>query len=361
MKVGIVTLPLMANYGGILQNWALQQVLIRMGHQPLTLHRRWPATSKGTLRAAFAQFITDYMRVSWYSDKQVYASRKAPGLMEQFISSQIIRSDEFSVYTRKMLRREQINALVVGSDQVWRRGYNVFSQEMFLRFTKRERIRRIAYAASFGTDTPAYPWWLRILCKRYLHRFDAVSCREYEATSFCRDTFKVKAETVADPTMLLARKDYEELCKDIAPHDHKYVMAFMLDANEEKKAFVEKVAKEKGLKVIYVADGARLEYSIPQWLAFIRDAGYVVTDSYHGTVFSLIFQKQFVTIVNTERGTARFTTLARHFEIGDRLVDIHHVTTRHLEAPVDWKTVEERFDGLIKRSMFFLADSLNKG
>lgn len=319
MKIGILTLPFGANYGGILQNWALQQALIKLGHTPVTiLHQRAPGKA-ALLANAAAQAASDFLSLPApsFNEKSVVMP---PELMRGFIDAHIACTPNMAVFKTKTLHNAGLEAIVVGSDQVWRRGYNIFTQEMFLRFVNGHRIKRIAYAASFGNSDWNYPRVLTSLCRRYLKRFDAVSCREHGAADFCRDYFGVDATVVCDPTMLIDRADYEALCSDIEKPATPYLLAFVLDDNGAKQKLIEEKAKSLGLEVRYVRDGKNIELTIPQWLAAFRDASCVITDSFHGTVFSIIFQKPFLTLLNFERGAARFDTLKQFFDIGNRFI-----------------------------------------
>lgn len=354
MKVGILTLPFGRNYGGILQNWALQQALLRAGHSPVTIMHQRPDGNFRNIENAVRQAAKDFVGLNLPAIGKI-TPIQPPAMMQEFIDKHICTSPNLEVFSRKDIDRLGLDAIVVGSDQVWRRGYNVFTQEMYLRFLKSDRIRRIAYAASFGNSEWDYPGWLTRLCRHNLRKFHAVSCREFRAAEFCKEHFGVNAQVVADPTLLLEKAEYEELCKDEEAAQAPYLLAFVLDDSEVKRKFIDGKAQRQGLKVRYVYDGQRASLTIPQWLAAFRDASAVITDSFHGTIFSIIFQKPFLTLLNSGRGAARFHTLKLLFGIDDQIISDCNVA---VETGPKIPDIKSRLQQLQTQSMAFLRTSL---
>jgi hypothetical protein len=133
--------------------------------------------------------------------------------------------------------------------------------------------------------------------------FDAISVREASGVGLCKEHFGVKAMHVLDPTLLLTADDYNELCKDIEPHE-PFVFAYILDLTEQKVAEIKAFAEAMGLPYFIKSADADISDadSIELWLSYFRDADYVITDSFHGTAFSCIFNKNIWIDLNTERG-----------------------------------------------------------
>ena len=358
MKVGILTLTFGGNYGGILQNWALQQALNRLGHKAVTIMHQRASGRIPCLQYAFAQLCSDFLGIDLPDGNG--ALTRSPALMQEFIETQISQSPNMPVFTRKRLQALKLDAVIVGSDQVWRRGYNVFTQEMYLRFVRGMGIRRIAYAASFGNSDWNYPGWLTALCRCGIQRFDAVSCREYRGVDFCRDHFGIEATVALDPTLLLDKADYEALCCDIERPLKPYLLAFVLDDSSTKRSFIEAEAHRLGFDVRYVFDSTRHTLSIPQWLAAFRDASFVITDSFHGTVFSIIFERQFLTILNSKRGAARFDTLRQLFGIEQHIIDFLDSPSEISNLPmVQFDDIKSNLRKLRKQSFEFIQNSLD--
>lgn len=354
MKAGILTLPFGSNYGGILQNWALQQALMKSGHSPVTIMHQRPGGRIGNVGNALRQAATDFVGLNLPAMGKIKPIEPSE-LMQGFIDKHIICTPNLDVFRSKDIEHFGLDAIIVGSDQVWRRGYNVFTQEMYLRFLKTDHVKRIAYAASFGNSEWNYPGWLTKLCRHNLRKFHAVSCREYSGAEFCKEHFDIDASVVVDPTLLLDKSEYEELCKDIDVCDTPYLMAFVLDDNDGKRRLIESEAKKLGLKVRYVFDGQRATLSIPQWLAAFREADAVITDSFHGTVFSMIFQKPFLTILNVGRGAARFDTLKQMLGIDRQIIND---CNEAFESGPKIYDISSRLQQIQKQSMEFLSNSL---
>ena len=320
MKVGIVTQPLYANYGGILQNYALQQVLKKMGHEPITLDYM-PSLPLGRyLLYAGKGLLYGLSPSKRHPIKPYKHFLQRPAIIDSFVRNNINLTKTISDYNRHILDKNGIEALIVGSDQVWRYSYNShYLKDMYLDFAKGYQCRKIAYGASFGVEEWDYPPQDYIIAKELIKKFDAVYVRENSAVKICRDYLGVNATTVLDPTLLLSAFDYQELCKEAIVESESYIAAYVLDMNDEKKTYIQSFAKAKGLivKQITVSDDA---VSVRDWLNTIRHSVFVITDSYHGTLFSIIFRKPFQTIINKERGADRFITILNQLGLQDRLL-----------------------------------------
>ena len=161
--------------------------------------------------------------------------------------------------------------------------------------------------------------------------FNKISVREDSGVKLCKDFLGVEAQHVLDPTLLLNKNNYMSLIKK-SYDGNRTLFSYVLDKSEDKIEFVEFMAKEKGLKIVtcmsedklipgVTKDFSKCIYpSVDKWLNGFNNAEFVVTDSFHGTVFAIIFNKQFVTIGNERRGMARFESLLKMFGLEDRLV-----------------------------------------
>lgn len=314
MRVGIITLSLENNYGGILQNFALQKVLNDMGHTPMTC--RWPGyTNLGFIKAALFSVLKggrNFPTTPWTYNK----ARKG---LEDFIKQNI----DYRFYRdpNKFLRWFKPQAMIVGSDQVWRPKYNSHLYSAYLDFVKDKSVKRIAYAASFGVGEWEYTKEQEAICRELVGQFDAISVREQSGVNLCKEHFGVSAQCVLDPTLLLGREVYEDLCASI-PKEDESILVYMVDYSEAIKQQAEKLSQSTGLpiKIIEADKGVNENDSVAKWLAAFRDAKYVITDSFHGTVFSIIFEKNFVAIGNERRGYDRFVSLLGSFNLADFLI-----------------------------------------
>ncbi len=327
MKVGIVTQPLYANYGGILQNFALQQVLRKMGHTPITLDYM-PSLSFGRYllyvgKGAFCALSPSRR----HPIKPYHHYLERSSNIASFVKQNISTTPTISRYTKGLLKKLGIDALIVGSDQVWRYSYNShYLEDMYLAFAKGFPCRKLAYGASFGIDNWDYPDYRTAEAKGLVRLFDAVSVRENSAATLCKDYLGIEALVVLDPTLLLEASEYERFCSIPVAGSSPYIAAYILDKNQEKEDFIAEKSKEYGLDVkeMTVSDSG---LSIEEWLSTIRNAEYFITDSYHGCLFSIIFKKQFKVFINKERGADRFQTL---FNYGKTLSELEEFRKRSL-------------------------------
>lgn len=309
MRVGIVTQPLYANYGGILQNYALQQVLKKMGHTPVTLDYM-PSLSFGRyLLYAGKGALCALSPSRRHPIKPYHHFLQRPSDIASFVEKNISVTKTISHYSKGILKKYGIEAIIVGSDQVWRYAYNShYLEDMYLAFAKDYLCRKLAYGASFGKESWDYPDARTKEAKELIKQFDAVSVRENSGAVLCKDNLGIDAQVVVDPTLLLDTVDYEKFCSKPDAQSTPYIAAYILDKNEEKDAFVAEKREELGLEVreMTVSESG---LSIENWLSTIRNAEYVITDSYHGCLFSIIFGKPFKVFINEERGADRFHTV----------------------------------------------------
>lgn len=231
------------------------------------------------------------------------------------------------------IRPTDYEGYVVGSDQVWRPAYfrehATDARNAFLFFAKDWQVKRMAYSASFGTDEWEYSKSLTKDIKPLVQKFEFISVREKSGVDLCRQHLGVNAKNTLDPTLLLHKEDYMSLIekKGIEVKKGK-LLVYVLDKNEEKKELIEQIAKEKGLTPIYIGCAEdifktaeeRTQPPVEEWLAGFRDAEFIVTDSFHGSVFSILFNKPFVVVANQKRGLARFSSLLGQLNLMDHLL-----------------------------------------
>lgn len=335
MKIAIMTQPLGTNYGGIMQAWALQQVLKKQGHEVVTIDRQ--PDDRGCLY--------HLLRLGYRTVQKALGRRKAPINLEKhfpeifqhtnaFVQQHLSMSEPLDS-TEKLkahFEREQYDAVIVGSDQTWRPMYSPNIGNFFLDFLQDKNIKRIAYASSFGVDEWEFTEDQTKYCAPLARKFDAISVREDSGISLCKKYLGVDAEHVLDPTLLVDRSTYQALFEGKEMPDKKGIYTYILDKSEWKSQVVELAKKELNLpqfshqpKEKYsdnmVGDWKScLMPSVEDWLKGFSDADFVITDSFHGTVFSIIFEKPFISLVNKERGGARFYSLLKNFGFENRAI-----------------------------------------
>ena len=377
MRIAILTLPLHTNYGGILQAYALQTVLKRMGHEVLLLEKERDI-HKSLIRQGLSYgkyLINRYLlqkKIIYQTPKRQNTERRIREQhTQQFIQNHI------NTYHIKSLEEVQIanfDAVVVGSDQVWRHKYftglyDSHIDNAFLHFCQDAHIKRIAYAASFGTDEWEYSERETKECARLLQLFDRVSVREKSGMELCESKLhRADAQHVLDPTLLLDKEEYIALTKQAKTKKSPgNLMCYILDNDEEKQGLIRRIAQERGLKPFYanskVEDpNASLSESIQppveEWLQAFVDAEFVITDSFHACVFSIIFEKPFIVIGNYERGLSRFTSLLEMFGITHHLIYTANEYNSHSSYSLS-KVTYELYQQAKKQSLDFLTSALS--
>lgn len=337
MRIGIVTQPLSRNYGGILQNYALQQVLKRMGHEVWTISYNrftWLRWANINSKVFVHRILGHHVPFRNTPNGQRRNELPLRHFIQRHISLTIPKTIKLE---RGILKKYNFDAIVVGSDQIWRPIYNRYIERTFLSFAKNLPLKRVAYAASFGTDKWEFTKKQTKTCSALAKEFDGISVREKSGIELCRRHLGVKAEHVLDPTLLLSAEDYTELCKDI-PKREPFVFAYVLDMTEEKVAGIKSFAQRRNLPcVIKSADTSiSKDDSIEKWLSFFRDAAFVITDSFHGTAFSINFNKDFYVYGNEGRGNSRFHSLLESFGLIDRMI-LSEIPMN--EIVIDWEQV----------------------
>lgn len=330
MKIAILTLPVYSNYGGILQCYALQTVLERMGHKVQVLKKPQYGYSYYAIyplavcKRLFKRFVLGKKNAIFKAPHQI-VRQHTNRFIHQYIHLYIKKT-----WTAQIA--SHFDAIVVGSDQIWRPAYFHPIEQAFLSFLEGCKIKRIAYAASFGMDDcQEYTSEQLQECSRLLKMFNAISVRETSGIKVCHDSFGVNAVQMLDPTLLLSVEDYRELIKKGETYpSNGNMLVYILDRTAEKEILVNKIAKEKRLTPFWLSNEEeneslplekRMKQPVEQWLRSFDDADFVLTDSFHGCVFSILFQKSFIAWGNNQRGITRFISLLQLFGLNSRLIN----------------------------------------
>lgn len=370
-KIGVLTLPLITNIGGNLQAYALMEKLRQLGHEPVLINRRHRPKDSGhdlpdrykdrdDQKPLFSNFIG--------------ISNEAPNkkFIDTYISP-ITRPFHWSPQLNRHIKSYEFDAIIVGSDQVWRPRYakNILFN-YFLDFLPRNiKVKRISYAASFGTSDWEFNEKLTKVCRGLIEKFDAVSVREDSGIKLCRDHLGINAKHVLDPTLLLPVEHYVQKFSLLsAQPEKKGLITYILDVNAEKTLVVNKIAEMVELKTYPTND---LQFSVHDerevirgqsvegWLRSLYHAEYIVTDSFHGAVFAILFNKPFIAYGNPERGISRFTSLLKMFGLEDRLIfKSSEINPDKVFNPIDWDSINICIEEQRMLSIEFLESSLSE-
>lgn len=372
MRIAIITLPLIWNYGGILQNYALQKFSKRLGHSVETIRfphgKKLPPWKKPLSYGS--RFIKKYiihkdckiLYEKWYNSTQPILTKHLQNFIDEYI-------DYRTVNHLSEIKESDYDAFIVGSDQVWRPAYSLKPiTNAYLSFAKNwKRVKRIAYAASFGTDEWEYTKSQTESCEVLAQLFDAISVREENAVTLCNHFLHSQAVHVLDPTMLLCSDDYIQLFKKISNTEPRgQLLTYILDDTAEKKQIVQKAARYYGLKVyransryndISAPLNERIQPPIEQWLKDFYDAKLVITDSFHATVFSILFEKPFIVLGNNFRGLSRIESLLKIFGLENHFVCSSDMINGHNYA-YSSKEISPILQAWRKKSESFLKNNL---
>lgn len=356
MKVGIITWHYYPNFGSSLQVFALQEVVRQLGASVYILNYRNPKLNHISEQKEYSRYLLSLSlgkMVKRFSYPHLYFMRKY--LNQTHVS---YSNDEIIEQT------EDLDLVICGSDQIW--APNVFNPVYFATFAKPE-TRKISYAASIGLND--LPEDLVPEYKRLLSDFSAISIREDEGKELLKKRCGIESTVVLDPTLLHDTDYYKRIQRRVHGIKGKYLFCYFLNENHHYKEKVEKYAKAHDLKIIGVS--ARKDDSVwmntltnlgaDHYLWLIDNADAVMTDSYHGTIFSLLYHKDFWTFVRFAEDSpicqnSRIRQLQSYFGNTVRVVgqkdDIDELTEPN------FSDFEERLKPLRSASLSFLKTAL---
>lgn len=382
MKVGIITFwQSNDNYGQLLQCWALQQQLMKMGHEPFLI--RYDFINNKPRSPIWKRVLKSVLIYPLY--RKFKRTRKLREIQQAFNAKNrqrqfdLFREQKLSLSEKiyKSLSDLQCNppiadCYIVGSDQVWAQLISFKDNQVFYLDFGDSAIRRIAYAPSFSMTE--YPAHLLPLLKKQLQRFDAISVREEVGVDICKSV-GFSAVRVLDPTLLLEKCDYTTLIpKNLTTASYIYVYSLNISTPDDLYwNDLNLMSQQYNLKLIVTTGSGYIPgyeifndvtYSyatIQQWLSYINDANLVVTSSFHGIVFSIILETPFVYIPlkgNFSSGNNRILDLLYDLGLESRILtnersyfDIYHQV-------IDWTSVKNRLKGLQEQSIQYLKQSL---
>lgn len=365
MKVGILTLPLWHNYGGILQAHALRKAAENLGHEAVLIDvYRSPA---GQLEIGINRLKRILRRLirgahaPWYPDQ--HELTKISQATRKFVLENINPKTPHMAVDGVLDMANTFDALIVGSDQVWRREYMPDLATYCLALSEK-LPRRISYAASMGVDDWRFDPEETVFLANALRKFDAISVREEQGVELLSQKANVKATRVCDPTLLFDSDYYCRLAK-IQPVENsrvERVFTYVLDLESSSLDAINDVVQQVGgtaFNIMPTPFGPQFRSNhshyffspVEEWINAFNECDFVITDSFHGCVFSLIFNRPFVAVTNMQRGGSRFESLLSRYAIDDRLFDSFAEIDISRVVPIDWHRVnkireKERLDGM---------------
>lgn len=345
--VGVVGWWFASNYGSCLTYYALGCFLADMGKQillvklPTMSGSPWDADTQISIR-----FLSKYFKVS--ADRDI---------------SRLHEVNRFC------------DAFMLGSDQMWREdSLRLVGYSFFLDFVDKDK-KKIAFSSSFGNEHFTDNKEIQATVSDLLQRFDAISVREKSGIGVCKREFGVEAQQLLDPVFLCKKEAYDRVVENI--HEEvpkKYLLCYILDPSPEKEQAAQEIAAHEGLEIITILGMKEYAGAVKRWntgkvmpkvspeqfIYYIKNCSYMLTDSHHGTCFAIIFEKQYAALVNKSRGATRFETVAEALDLKDRLFtgaeDIR--TSERPYVPIDYAHVADRLKAEIDRASEWLTNAL---
>lgn len=353
MKIGVLSFFYKNyNYGGQLQAYALTKTLNRLLNGrgsaeqicydssvkgfdafPIITNREW--FKKATLKEKIKFLIKYFKRKLSKKPKNINREKEIKvrnACFDQFSKKHVPHSKKVFGYTSAVDSNELYDGFIVGSDQVWNSDF--YNEGYFLSFAEDSKYKA-SYAASISKSE------LKEIEKetfrKFLNRFDKISLRENNI-SILKDIVDKPVQWVLDPTLLLDRDAWDEVCSPRLIGD-KYLFCYFLGGSKKQRELAKKYAKQHDLKIVTLpylhetvqeenekfGDILLYEISPGDFISLIKNSEYVFTDSFHASVFSLIYKKQFVVFSRNEfsQMRTRIDTLLNIFENGERFCNTH--------------------------------------
>lgn len=355
------------NYGTALQLYAMNRVLTRLGEEPIVIAYHARQIGKG---GKYREGIIPKCRRK--IKNRIYrniVNSERDCLFESFLNRNLFFSNECDTLSDLELLNDSLDVFICGSDQIW--APSCFDPHYYLDFVS-DNNRMIAYAPSIGLRELENKY-VRAEITRLAARFNYISTREEAGSEMLSQLINREVHTVLDPTLLLTKADWEEYLLNQQDNENeicgkKYMLVYMLGTNETYWKQIYTIAKRKGLSVLVVPvfekDYARkgcLKKPIgpEEFVRLVRDCEYVCTDSFHGTVFSILFEKNFYVFErfrNNDKNNQnmRIYNILTLLDLSDRLVGKRPLDDKE----VDFEKVKTILNQKREDSFFFLKSAL---
>ena len=385
-KVGIVSCYFKHNYGSMLQAYATQKVLDNIGLENETFN----ITDNIDFKKGKAKYYrTQIFNFKFIKSKIGMIKLKVDKKIHRKLGKNIaIRDKKYNEFekefrlTSPQLTYDDMNkkaknysSIIVGSDQLWL-PVNVVADYYTLNWVP-DDVNKISYATSFGISE--IPLKYEQLYERFLKRINYISVREDKGCKIIKELTGKDVKLVCDPTMLLTKSEWLEIQQEEPIIKERYILCYFLGKNIEHRKFAEKLKEKTGYKIVslnhadeYVkysdkfADLTPYDIGPKEFLNLIRNAMYVCTDSFHGTVFSLINNVEFFTFERYKSKNSKVSTNSRIYSLlglmnlKNRLLKGNEDINEVLKNSIDFKNVNEKLEKFREESKRFLEEALKK-
>ncbi|MBQ3164449.1 MAG: polysaccharide pyruvyl transferase family protein [Lachnospiraceae bacterium] len=353
-KIGILTFHRAVNYGAVFQMYALCKAIERLGGSPEVIDYRCKMIEDFYYKPASKDYsIKMNLKSFLYYGKQKRRNTAFEGFQNNLIP---LSKEKYYNSSEMKVTEDLYDAFIVGSDQVW--NYKcIRGDKAFLLDFVNAGEKKNSYAASLGKMTEEELELMNF--SRYLSEYNQISVREKEGFDIIKKCSKKDVDICLDPTLLLEKIDWNEISQ--YEETKKFVLVYSVNLPRKVIEIGRKLALEKGLKLIVVTlenkyspmkNEENQSFCTPQrLLGYFENAEYVVTNSFHGTVFSIINQREFITIKNDKTGldNSRLETLLESLGLESRLVDDYRFNDK-----IDYDKVANNLRVLKEKSLEYL-------
>lgn len=367
MKVGIFTFPNSTSYGATLQMYALFHTVNELGHDAeiINYHNAYMKAGKHVAKTGGKRSLREIVR---FCARTVLHRRLEKNFRDFEKKNMLLFPEKKIVDKRKLsFANERYDAVICGSDQVWNPCITDTDLSYFLDFCD-DKTRRISYAPSFGTKSFSDDFCN--LIRKELVKFHAVSVRERQGSELIQKLLGKETQVVLDPTLLVDSKQWESFEENNRICDGEYILLFTVKNSEGLLARCRELAVKTGLTVIVVGGSIikqiknrdpYIKYAVDaspsEWLGLVHNARYVVTNSFHGTAFSIIFRKSFYLELSSLTNS-RLTNIVSLLGLEDRIVKPGEAIE---PSEADYTETERRLPELIHSSLDYLKNALEEG
>lgn len=324
LKIGILTFHSALNYGAILQTYALQQSIKKLGADVEIINYQAPFNEKRFKNKTLKDLtdIRTLYNVLFRNGYKIYNRENFSKFYDELSLSDVCK-------TKSELKKvcQKYDRIVCGSDQVWNISCTENDDSYFLPFIT-DSYKKTSYAASIGFEK--LPDCYKEKYSKWISEFSEISVREKSAATIIEELTGRKAECVVDPTLLLNKNEWLEIADYSKVPQKKYVLLYLMSEDKKIISFAKKIAKRENCKIVYINErlfnlnGAEnLRNVTPtQWLGLFDKAEFVVTNSFHGTAFSINFEKEFfVRYIPHSIANTRLYSILKEYNFLKREVD----------------------------------------
>ena len=331
-NVGILNWWWNSNRGAILTCYAIYELVKEFGHNPL---------------------VIKHIPYDYYNTE--YKNSISEKFAEKYLKTTKWCHSRIDMRTLN----DELDTFMVGSDQVWRHELNWFLQDFYyLNFVELSK-KKISCAASFGVPEFNGNNTLKTMVKYYFSRFDHISVREKEAVSLLKETFGTSGTFILDPVFLIDKNKYDNIIKNCSIKTEENILAYyFIYPSEKKNKILYDLCKQQNLKPINLKEKG---LDVETWLYYIKNAKFVVSDSFHASSFSVIFNKKFVTLYDGVKDS-RFATLENICSLEHRFIKTSNYTKQTKEKITldeNWEYIEKNLEPLKEFSINWLKCALN--